>query len=106
MQGSIKGISIYKMNTLKRAGVIVLSFGLILSSFAPLAVPTVAFAASPHLTVTAAGTGNGTVTSSDSHISCTATAGSTSGTCTFTYGANFNGIILTAAASSGSTFSG
>lgn len=55
------------------------------------------------LTVTGAGTGNGTVT--DTGISCTITAGSTSGDCSETV-PNGTNITLTATASSGSTFAG
>jgi Bacterial Ig-like domain (group 3)/Galactose oxidase, central domain len=60
----------------------------------------------PILSVSGAGTGNGTVTSSDGNISCTVTAGVLSGTCSHTYSANFSSIILTATASGGSTFAG
>jgi M6 family metalloprotease-like protein len=55
------------------------------------------------LTVTGAGTGNGTV--SGPGISCTITAGSTSGDCSESYPAGTS-VTLTATAASGSTFAG
>jgi hypothetical protein len=55
------------------------------------------------LTVTGAGTGNGTVTATG--ISCTITAGSTSGDCSESY-PDGTSVTLTATAASGSTFAG
>ncbi len=56
----------------------------------------------PHLVVAGAGTGNGSVTSTDGFINCTITAGATSGTCSHTYGANFSTTLTETPA--GSTF--
>lgn len=57
-----------------------------------------------NVTVTGGGTGNGSVTATN--ISCTSTAGVTSGDCAQTYGGNPATTILTATAASGSTFTG
>lgn len=57
------------------------------------------------ITVAIAGTGSGSIVSNAAGISCTATAGVASGTCTapFAYGSS---VTLTATATSGSTFTG
>jgi hypothetical protein len=57
------------------------------------------------LTVSATGTGIGTVTSDPAGINCTSTAGTLSGTCTATY-ANGTLVTLTATAGTASVFSG
>ncbi|MBI4844296.1 MAG: SBBP repeat-containing protein, partial [Nitrospirae bacterium] len=57
----------------------------------------------PTLTITPAGTGNGTVTSSSGGISCVRTSGVNSGTCSASYVAS-TVVTLTAAAATGSTF--
>lgn len=58
----------------------------------------------PNLNVLGSGTGNGTVTSSDGHISCVVTSGVLSGVCNYTYTGNFSGVVLTPVASIGSNF--
>jgi hypothetical protein len=57
-----------------------------------------------NVTVAGAGTGNGSVAAAN--ISCTSTAGSTSGDCAQTYGGNPATATLMATAASGSTFTG
>ncbi len=60
---------------------------------------------SPAITVTGAGTGTGTVTATTPSISCTSTAGVTSGTC-LAQVTSGNTVTLTATPASGSTFGG
>lgn len=62
--------------------------------------------AAPTLNITRSGAGGGTVTSNDGFINCVASGGSTSGTCSHTYGENNPGVILTAVADSSSSFDG
>ncbi len=57
-----------------------------------------------NVTVAGAGTGNGSI--SATNISCTSTAGASSGDCSQTYGGNPAITVLTATQASGSTFTG